>query len=215
MSDDSNNSLETHEQAGRILEQLGRSLLWLGIGVFVSSFVLNLLFKTPLDNPMYFYSYYAAVELFVFGFAIEKHKSRSASLLLAGNSILQTSAVLGWVLGNKGGGWGYLILLFIVLRYAFRATRVSFAYHKLRGSKLIVRNVLIKNALALLYLFSVFGLIYLLPADIKGVVLRSFETKTEPFNFLGFLIMALVLSAAYKGVLPGTGNRRFVVFELG
>ena len=209
------NPLETSEQAGRILEQLGRSLIWFDIGVFVTSFALNWLLKTPLDDPNYFYSYYIAVELFVFGFAIAEHKARSAALLLAGTYISRTLIVLGGVLANKGGGWGYLILLFIVLRYALRATKVSFTYHKLRGSKVIVKNVLIKNALALFYLFAVFGLIYLLPVDTKSVVLHSFKTKTEPFNFLGVLVMALVLSAAYKGVLPGTSNRRLVVFEHG
>ncbi len=200
--------VETREQGIAILECVG-TIFYVAASFY---FLIGLFSRDPNmlgESPIWL----------TLGHALRVCRSRAAAILAALYSLAEGWMAVAFRFGHPDRDifvfkTNFEIIVIAVLFLAsLRAIRASVAYHKLSGSQLILKNVIIKNLLAIVYLAGcLFGLRYLETstwpemATLKKFVLDHPQQRPALLEILVLLIPALT----YRGWMPFAGRRPFV-----
>jgi|GEM_PF-4047551 len=151
-------------------------------------------------------------------YAIKNYQSRFMAILL--NLLVITEVVITYIdYTHLGQGGHSLVIGIIVLLVSLRATQVCFNYHRLANSKIIFKNALIKNVLALIYGIAIFfigAFIITYVIHYEADTALSYDTLKQIayyLNFVRLVITILVMGLSYRGLLPFTKNKLICVIR--
>jgi hypothetical protein len=143
-----------------------------------------------------------ALGLWLLGYALRNFQSRAAAILavidtLAG-ALLTTPK--GPVVRFEGGT---AIVMVPLLVCAVLAVRASFAYHRLAGTRLEPRHILLKSGLGAAYWLAMLMAVQIAASLVWGKPAWPFRTY--------YVLFFVSFGLAFRGWLPGTDGRPFAV----
>jgi hypothetical protein len=180
----------TLHEAETALNSIGKGFYWLGIitaglGVFLGATMI-------LDGFIYV----------CLGWALKRYRSRGVAAVLAAISAvgIVMTAQNRFAGGNGGRN---IVLAIIAAAWALYACKVTIIYHRMIGSQVNPANVVIKSALA-----AVYAIVAFIGSMIVGIILGvDVENMSDTAGSVIAGVSALVIGAAFVGVLPFTRNR--------
>ncbi len=181
-------------------------------GLAIFQLVITLVVFNALGGN---WGFFLDVVLFLaLGYCIRNFQSRGGSVAAVLYGVVTLLITFDNLIKQFSGGktsGGTIVLALMVLIYSAQAVRASFAYHRMSDSRLNIRNVIIKNLLALIYAAcSGFAFLVVVAALRLNAGMVSQET-------LGTLLLLAVLTPVgltYRGWLPFTSNRPFVIYPV-
>lgn len=191
------NDFKSIKDAKLALFKIGNIYYWLAGFVFVFGFLTNQIFERYPDGVL----------CLIIGYCLGNYQSRSASFLgiLYGNILVLSS--FNSIYNNYTTQVNYVLILSLVysliplltLWVSLRAAQASYYYHNKLQSHTLIKNVLIKTALSIIYMiFFGFLAIY---------ILRDIDIDNNIVGVLTLAIISISIALTFSEMLPFSKNR--------
>jgi hypothetical protein len=180
-----------------------------GTGAAVFLAIFNFIYSFFLVKNLNFLQILGALFYVIIAWGIHK-RSRSAASLGLGIYFLER--IIIWFNSDFKMSMMGLSIIFFTTLFLIGSIRGTIAYHVIVKSKTILRNIVIKNLLALLY-SSISSILLVFVTSIADFGKNySFNSESDIMRALLLSLFMIIYLLTVGGFMPFTKNRQMVIF---